>query len=336
MSELKNISFEKDTKRVNDYIKQKIADHLWMFCGYNDSIYPAVNMDAKYIKAIFDLYNVIIDSSLFTWLCRQKSKYLKKGKPLKDIYSIRDIISTLRTVGGHTVSEENNRQEIILQFRKWQLDNCGTDDPTKVEDFENLIKGLLDLKKKYFDLLNHFLQYASSLKDSLKNKMIEDWEEAIIEHYFKTANKNMFENKLIEWYKIKQQNGTYETNIITINNAISNWIMNEIYLKEQKDIEQWMKAKETVKLTQKQIDSLNQSIEKAKLSIEKKKKEVANFVGKANILEDLKPIDYKNHFLSKEILGKKLRNAIPVIKSKKLTLLPQDLFGYIIKTEFIV
>ena len=280
MSELEIISFEKDTKRINDDIKQKIASHLWMFCGYNDSIYPALSIDAKYIKAICDLYNAIIDSSLVTRLYGQKGIAPKKWKYLEKIKCIRETINMLRTIGVHTVSEENVRKEIILQFRKWQLEKCGNDNPTEDEEFEKLIKELLALGKKCFNLLDTFVKDASSLDDISKNKMIEKWEDAIVEHYFKTANKNMFENKLIEWYKMKQPNGSYVINKIGTYNAINKWIMDKIYFKEQKDIDQWMLAKNTLKLTADDTNTLEENIKHAQLSIDKRRKEVVKFIRK--------------------------------------------------------
>ena len=334
MSELEIISFEKDTKRINDEIKQKIANHLWMFCGYKDSILPAMNFNAKYIKAIFDLYNVIIDSSLVTRLYGQNGIAPKKQKNAKQIKCISETINMLRTVGCHTISEENIREEISLKFKEWQFEHCGNNNPTENEDFEKLIKGLLDLESKCFNLLDDFMKDALNLNSNLKDEMVEKWEDAIIEHYFKTTNQNMFENKLIEWYKMKQPNGSYQINKIGTYNAINNLIMYEIYLKERKNIYQLMQAKETGKFTSDDLDSIDQAINEYQLSIDGKKMEVANFVGKANKIQDLIPSDYRKHFFSKEILGKKMRDSINGIKSENLTLLPQDLFGYIIKNEF--
>lgn len=334
MSEIEIISFEKDTKRINDEIKQKIASHLWMFCGYKDSIHPAINIDAKYIKAIYDLYNVIIDSSLVTRLYGQRGIAPKNWKRFNMLEYIIKTINMLRTVGGHTVSEENSREEINLEFKKWQLAHCGNEDPTEDEEFEKLIKKLLALENECFNLLDAFMKDAINLKSNLKDEMVEKWENAIIEHYFKTTNQNMFENKLIEWYKMKQPNGSYQINKIGTYNAINNWIMDEIYFKEKKDIDQLMEAKGTGKFTSDDLDSINQAINKYQLSIDGKKMEVANFVGKANKIQDLIPSDYRKHFFSKEILGKKMRDSINGIKSENLTLLPQDLFGYIIKNEF--
>jgi len=339
MSELKSISFEKDTKRINDEIKKNIASHLWIFCGYKDSILPATNFNAKYIKAIFDLYNVIIDSSLVTRLYGQRGIAPKNKKNKKQFNMLEDIIKTismLRTVGGHTVSEENTRKEIRLQFKKWQLTHCGNDNPTEDEDFEKLINGLLDLEIKCFNLLDNFMKDAISLNSNSKDKMIETWENAIIEYYFKATNQNMFENKLIEWYRMKQPNVSCQTNNIATYSAISKWVMEEIYFKEQKNIDQLNEAKasEDVELTDDEVNIIDQAINDAQLSIDEKKMEVANFVGKSDRLGDLTYGDYMKHFLSKEILGKKMRDSIPEIKSKNLTLLPQDLFGYIIKNEF--
>lgn len=333
MYEIKSISFENGTKRINDNIKQKIASHLWMFCGYKDSIHPAISIDAKYIKTIYDLYNVIIDSSLITRLYRKRGIARKKGEQLNMVEDVIKTISMLRTAGAHTVSEENVRGEIIRQFKKWQLKNCGNDNPTKEEEFEKLIKALMDLEKKCFDSLDTFTVEVSSLDDIEKNKIIEEWENAIIEYYLKTTNKNIFENKLIDWYRMKQPSRTYDINTIETYNAINNWIKEKVYFKEEKDIEQLMKARETGKLKSDQINLVDEAIKKARLSIDKKKKEVAKFVGKDDRLEELNPADYRKHFLSKENLGKKIRDAIPEIKSRNLTLLPHDLFGYIMMNE---
>lgn len=338
MLELKSISFEKDTKRINDEIKQNIASHLWMFCGYKDSITPAKNFDAKYIKAILDLYNVIIDSSLVTRLYGQRGIAPKNKKNRKQFNTLENIIKTismLRTVVSHTVSEENSREEISREFENWQLAHCGNKNPSEDEDFEKLIIELSDLEFKCFNLLDSFIKDTISLNSNSKDEMIETWEDSIIEYYFKTTNQNMFTNKLIEWYKMKEPNASSQINKIGIYSAISGWVMKKIYFKEEY-IEQLNEAKanEAVKLTDDEVNTIDQAINDAQLSIDEKKMEVANFVGKSDRLGDLTYGDYMKHFLSKEILGKKMRDSIPEIKSKNLTLLPQDLFGYIIKNEF--
>lgn len=329
----KNISFEKDTKQINDEVKTKIASHLWMFCGYSDSIYPAISIDAKYIKAISDLYNVVIDSSLVTRLYGNIAP--ADWKYLKDIGEIRETINMLRTVGGHTISLENVRQEVILKFRAWELKNCGTDNPTKDQEFEKLLDSLMKLETDCLNIVKHFLRDASALNGVAKTKLIKDWEESSIEYYFKTVNSNMFENKLIEWYGISQTNGSsaVSTNKIVLWNAVSNWIMNEIYLKEQESLNLLMdtKRKYYSKLKADQRELLDYKIQAKEDSIRSVQEEVAQFADKR--IERLTPGDYRKHYLSKRVLGKKMREAIPEIKNQGLTLLPQDLFGYIIKQD---
>lgn len=329
----KNISFEKDTKQINDEVKKQIASHLWMFCGYSDSIYPAINIDAKYIKAISDLYNVIIDSSLITRL--YSSIAPKNWSYLKDIDEIRETINMLRTVGGHTISLENVRQDVILKFRSWQINNCGTDNPMKDQEFEKLINSLLELEEDCLNIVKHFMHDASRLNGVAKDKLISDWEEAIINYYFKTANSNMFENKLIEWYGISQSNesASVTTNKLGLWNAVSNWIMNKIYLKEQESLNllREIRKKYYPMLKADQKELLDQKIQTKEERIRSVQEEVAKFADKK--IEKLTPVDYKRHYLSKDVLGKKMQEAIPEIKKQGLTLLPQDLFGYIVKRD---
>lgn len=332
MNNQQNISFEKETKQINDEVKCKIANHLWMFCGYSDSIYPAINIDAKYIKAISDLYNVIIDSSLIT---RLGDIAPPNWKYLKDIVILRETINMLRTVGGHTISMENVRQDVLLKFRSWEIRQCGTDNPTRPQEFEKLIDGLLKLERDCLTIVKHFLSDVISITGEDRDKIIRNWEEAIIEYYFKTANSNMFENKLNEWYAISQPNGsvTATSNKIALNNAVSNWIMTDIYLKEQKNLDLLLETKRKYysKLKSDQRSLFDQRIQAKEDKIRSIQEEVAIFFKKD--IESLTPADYRKHYLSKKVLGKKMRDAIPEIKNQGLTLLPQDLFGYIIEKD---
>ena len=332
MNNQQNISFEKETKQINDEVQHKIANHLWMFCGYNDSIYPAINIDAKYIKAIGDLYNVIIDSSLITRLADIAPP---KWRYLKDIVNIREKVNMLRTIGGHTISVENIREDVLYKFRLWEIEQCGTDNPTKTQDFEKLINGLLKVESDCITIVKRFLSDVSSTTTEERNKVIIDWENAIIEYYFKTAHSNMFENKLNEWYATSQpnENITARTNRITLNNAVSNWVMTTIYLKEQAKLDLFLetKRKHYSKLKLDQRDLLDRRIQEKTDKIRSVQDEVANFCGKDR--ECLTPADYRKHYLSKEVLERKMREVIPEIKNQDLTLLPQDLFGYIIKKD---
>lgn len=327
-----NLSFEKDTKKINDEVKCKIANHLWMFCGYSDSIYPAINIDAKYIKAISDLYNVIIDSSIIT---RLGDIAPKNWRYLKEIVNFRKTINMLRTVGGHTISFENVRQDILSEFKSWEIQQCGTDNPTQKQEFEKLIDGLLKLEKDCLTIVYHFLKDASNAMGTEKDEIVKKWEDTIIEYYFKPTNSNMFENKLIEWYIISQPNGraTVSSNKIVLRNSVSNWIMNDIYLKEQKKLDLLLEAKakyySELKLDQRSL--LNQKIQAKEEGIRSIREGVAKALGKD--VESLTPADYKKHYLSKDVLGEKMRKAIPEIRNQGLTLLPQDLFGYIIQKD---
>lgn len=115
---------------------------------------------------------MIIDSSLVTRLYGQNGIAPKKQKNAKQIKCISETINMLRTVGAHRISEENIREEISLQFIKWQLDRCGNNNPTENEDFKKLIKGLLDLESKCFNLLDDFMKDALNLNSNLKDEMV--------------------------------------------------------------------------------------------------------------------------------------------------------------------
>jgi hypothetical protein len=338
MTEQKTISFEKETEQIDAAVKKKIANHLWMFCGYKDSELPAVNIDAKYIKAISDLYNVVIDSSIVTGLYRKIAHQYYKFKYMEDIDDIREVINTLRTVGSHTLSEENMGQNTIVAFKKWEKYQCGTDNPTKEEEFEKLIKGLLQLKDECFGIVNRFLTDAGDVTGKDKEKLIKDWEKAIIEYYLKTAHADMFKKKLTDLYKARKNipadTGKIESNYAskkwTLENEVKEWVMNEVYLKER-EIALLKKAKEEYyqKLTAEEVQAIQQKEEEVK----KVQMEVAEFANKQNELETLTSDDYLNHYLSKKALRKKMRDAVPEIKNRGLTMMPDDLFDYIIKKD---
>ena len=325
----RNISFEKETQQINEEVQKKIANHLWIFCGYNDSIYPAISVDAKYIKAIFDLYNVIIDSSLITHL-----SYIAPNDNnwefLKDIEEIRKTINELRTVGGHTVSLENIRQDYIRDFKIWEMEQCGTDEPAEEQDFEKLLDGLLKLKNDCLNIVNRFLSDAAKITGNKKDKLIRRWEDKIIEYYLKATNKNMFENKLDEWYRFSHPSESISDNV-ALYNAVCNWIMEEYYLKDQKELNNLkeLKIKYGAFINSDQIEKFDCRIQALEESVKSRKMEVAEFAKK----EDLTSKDYRKHYLSKEVMSKKIHDAIPEIVEENLTLLPQDLFGYIIKKD---
>lgn len=342
MTEQKNISFEKETEQIDAAVKEKIANHLWMFCGYKDSELPAVNIDAKYIKAISDLYNVVIDSSIVTGLYRKIAHQHNKFKYMEDIDDIREVINTLRTVGSHTLSKENMGQNTIVAFKKWEKYQCGTDNPTKEEEFEKLIKGLLQLKDKCFGIVDRFLTDAGNVTGKDKEKLIKDWEKAIIEYYLKTAHADMFKKRLTDWYKAEKKmpadTGKIESNYAfkkwTLKNNVKEWVMNEVYLKER-EIALLKEAKEEYyqKLTAEEKNKMVQAIQQKEEEVKKVQMEVAEFANKQNGLETLTSEDYLNHYLSKMVLSKKMRDAVPEIKNRGLTMMPYDLFDYIIKKD---
>ena len=332
MTAHKDISFETDTKQINDDVKAKIANHLWMFCGYNDSMYPAINFDARLIKAILDLYNMVIDSSLIT---RLKCIAQRKWGYIVNIDKIRETINMLRTIGAHTVSQENGRQDILQEYRLWEVENCGTENPTKDCEFEKLIDNLVKLEEECVNIVTQFINDASGLNGTDKEELICKWEDQIIKHYCKPANNNMFKNRVINRYIICQLSGslTVASNKTVLWRVVSDWIMKEIYLKDQEHLDLLIEIKRKYypKLETGQRELLDQRIQVKRDSISEIQKEVATFVGKE--VEELTPVDYKEHYLSKDVLEKKMRDAIPEIKNQGLTLLPPDLFSYILEKD---
>ena len=119
----------------------------------------------------------------------------------------------------------------------------------------------------------------------------------------------------------------------TFKYKINEFIMNDICLKEQKNIDllEQNRAKYFNKLTKEQKDKYEDLIRISTLNIDKIKKDVADFVNKD--IKDLKAIHYRMYYLSDGVLREKIKVAVSEIKKNGLTLIPQDLLGYMIKED---
>lgn len=333
MCEIENISFKEDTVLINNKVRQEISYHLWIFCGYEDSEYNVVSTDAKFIKLINDLYNVFFDSSFIRGICNCKIVEENNWDYIRDIKRKLNDISILRTAISHTVSKENCKYHISIQFKEWINSKCGTYNPTKDIEFEKLISELLLLKKELFNLLDRLLTDMSSLSSENKSKLIENWEEMTVEFYLKGINRDMFIGKLIEWYEINNNKIGLNGKFYTYKYKINELIMNKICLKEQKKIDYYeqLRAEHFDKLTKEKKDRFDDFIRELNSNIDKIKKDVADFVNKN--IEDLEAIHYTMYYLSDGVLRKKIKDAVSEIKKNGLTLIPQDLIGYMINED---
>ncbi|MBO1872037.1 hypothetical protein J4O15_14155 [Lachnoanaerobaculum sp. Marseille-Q4761] len=332
MCEIENISFKEDTVLINNKVKQEVAYHLWIFCGYEDSEYNVVSTDAKFIKLINDLYKVFFDSSFIKGICNCKIIEENNWDYISDIKRKLYDINILRTAISHTVSKENCKYHISIQFKEWINSKCGTYNPTKDIEFKKLISELLSLKKELFELLDRLLTDLSSLSPVNKSKLIENWEEMTVEFYLKGINRDMFIGKLIEWYKINEKIDLNKK-IHIPRYKINEFVMNCICLKEQKKIScyEQLKVKNFDKLTKEKKDRFDDLIRELNSNIDKIKKDVADFVNKN--IADLEAIHYMMYYLSDGVLRKKIEVAVSEIKKNGLTLIPQDLIGYMINED---
>lgn len=212
----------------NKRVQNEIDGRLFFFCNYQPTVFPAVNEDGYFKNSVMDLYKFALDSTfLYKKLTRKNNGYLNKTE-IEKFDNIRDIIdqiSMLRSVFGHSQSEENgfNEKNLLEQADLWVAQKLGKSTGIESsEDYAKLNAVLESMAKVLLDETDRLINFLKThaRKENIKEKWIDD----TIEWFADTSKSSIFRGVLMDNYIARAAaKGNYPA-VNELNRKIDKWI----------------------------------------------------------------------------------------------------------------
>jgi hypothetical protein len=325
--------YEKEACFINAKAAEKIAGHLFVFCGYYPFPVPAISSDAKFMQSALELYKLIKDCSC---IINKKIKSIMKENPglnYGDLERFIDTVFFCRSVLAHNNNPAlgPDYKKRIDDYNKWVKTVISADKPSSNDDYEKLFREIKDTASKIFEFVDKFIDAAEKSQD--KAGIIDAWENEIFNWFGK--NHDIFIGQLSGMYLIKAAGlpGRSMPNKISVRYRVCEWIKRFYFYEMDKKISD-LNALFSVyskKLNKKDLNSLAGKIEKL-ISEENAKRdklqsEIASHCRKKP--DDLEPFDYRDYFFNG--LEDKLRDTF---KKHRCSLLPEDLMQIMIDDYF--
>ncbi|MBD5468157.1 MAG: hypothetical protein HDR21_08430 [Lachnospiraceae bacterium] len=317
-------------EQLNQRVQKIIAPHLFLFCNYNPTPLAVYSVDARFIKAVLNLYKLLIDSGVVN----QVSKISKAAEISFCTRKLREysaIANTLRTVAGHNLSDLNGTGDEISKYRRWLKSLTGKNEIENEDDYEKPLNKLEEIAEDSMKLLEQFVEEASIAPK--KSEMIAVWEQCIIDFYCKATNKSIFMGQLYDTYVATHMNSCRENAGLEYQIAI--WIRDTYYRAEETEINNMKNILDVCnnridvsvkKQIQEKIDELQRTIDERELGVAQdcncSMQELRSNVS-----------CYKNHYCHQ--LRIKLVDALDlIVQNKKATMFPHDIMQQIICKDF--
>lgn len=325
--------FKKDgAEELNAQVQRLIAPYLFIICNYEPNVNWTSSEDAKFLIGVNNLYRFCIDAGLLNSilkLVREMFPRKKSEKLTRELKQDLKTVNILRTYFVHNVSAENGQDDIRLYSETWLSEKAGFS-ATKSYDYSKAVDALENMAERIYRNSEKLIEELGGCKD--RKKVIEDWENMIIELYSKKSGMKILEAQLCNAYlaRCKNNNMLGENNI---EYGVTIWCKNYYFQKIQDEIsiceEVWKKYADS--LSEEKMRLIKCKIDKGKKNMKQKEQEIKSNLQKNNVNAE-NMFRYKNYYILE--MSKKYRSFIPKIKEEQLTMLPQDLMQYIIEVDF--
>lgn len=190
-------------EKLNQLVREKIADHLFLICHYN----PYSNVfaeDAKFIAGCLNLYKAAVDCSCV--IRRMEKAEWLSGTFQSDARALRDCmiqVQMLRAALAHNQADEtDSRAEQV--YCQWVRNILKKDYPGSQEDYALLLHELELLGNRLYTVLETYIQHLASYQDH--SRIIRKWEQETFRWYFKKTD--IFRNQLYSYCAAKNPDDT--------------------------------------------------------------------------------------------------------------------------------
>lgn len=151
-------------EKLNQQVREKIADHLFLICHYN----PCSNVfaeDAKFIAGCLNLYKATVDSSCM--IRRMEKTDWFSGAFCKDAGALRACmakIQMLRAVWAHDQAKEMD-DSAEQDYCQWVRNILKKDSPESQKDYSVLLHELELLGNRLYTVLESYIQHLATYKN---------------------------------------------------------------------------------------------------------------------------------------------------------------------------
>ena len=190
-------------EKLNQQVREKIADHLFLICHYN----PCSNIfaeDAKFVVGCLNLYKAAVDSSCM--IRRMEKVDWLSGAFRVDacaLHACMAKIQMLRAVWAHDQAKEmDDRAE--QDYCQWVRNILKKDYPESQEDYALLLHELELLGNRLYTVLETYIQHLASYQDH--SRIIRKWEQETFRWYSKKTD--IFRNQLYSYCAAKNPDDT--------------------------------------------------------------------------------------------------------------------------------
>ena len=324
--------YDAEADSINERAAGKVAEHLFIFCGYSPFPTPTINPDARFMQSVLELYKLIKDCSC---IVDKKIKVIMKGNPILSYAVMEHHISVVlqcRSVIAHNNDpnkgpDDRNR---INEYKEWVKSVIKADDASNNDDYDRLFREIMVIASKIFSFICDFIDAAGSAPN--KGEIIKAWEDELFNWF--GINHSIFMGQLADLYLAKaaslpgfnrDRNMWYRHTCGWIERYYFHEIDKKIdNLKDLFSTHSKRLDKKGLKELKRKIDGLIKEEDEKR---ERKRSEIAAYCRKEP--GKLEPFDYRDYFMSD--IEKKLRNTYA---RYSCSLLPQELMQLMIDDCF--
>lgn len=202
----------KDIEDLNDYIRDKIHDNLYLFAYYNPKKYTIESNDSStelnFIKAVLNLYSLYKDCGIFVFQGTKDDNDLVKileihgyinNNDKKRISTFMNIVNSFRMLFAHNVYKDSSSDvQYMKTVQKFISQVAGDCDELfgynqiklSSNDWNKLLVELKNLAEEVIKIFKGAFEQITMSTDA--KIVIDEWRQLIIETYKKQIKKYLF------------------------------------------------------------------------------------------------------------------------------------------------
>lgn len=313
---------------LNKFVQSKVAPHLFIVCNYHPDVFNLFSDDARFIQGILNLYKFSIDTSLINRIGQIDRKlggiiHRKYKKSMSELEKCLETISYLRTFAAHN----NDHNDKIDKTEAWLIHIIHKKQFDTIEDYSKALKELDRLGDKTYAVVTDILNYM--VKEYSKEDLCKVLQGYILSFYNSresNPNTSLFKEELRAAYRARTRSGG-----IIQDRSLGIWCRNK-YLKD---------LEEKINLFNSYLPILKgdpkrkvvESIAQIQNDIYKIESQVANKSNRCRgDVTKLNAFDFLDFYRKTSVDN--CTKILPDLLRQNLTMLPQDMFQYIIINDF--
>lgn len=313
---------------LNKLIQSKVAPHLFIVCNYHPDVFSMFSDDARFILGVLNLYKFSIDTSLINRLGQIDKKLggnvrRKYRNSLSELEKCLETVSYLRTFAAHN----NDHNDKIDKTEAWLIHIIHKKQFETIEDYSEALKELNRLGERIYNTVTEILNHMC--KEYSKGELCEIFQDYILNFYSvmeENTNTSLFKEELRAAYRARSQ-----TRGVIQDRSLGLWCKNK-YLKALEDRQDILSSC-VPRLKGDQKRQVVESINQIKDEIDKIERQVANNSNRCKgDVAKLSVLDFLDFYRRDSVDN--CTKVLPNILKEKLTMLPQDMFQYIIMNDF--